>query len=155
MLEAHEFTVGYLKDAKPLTLVLSRGNAHGAPFLVGTSKGETVAVFLSGDYQYQAFKTAGNNSWEGILVPDVRIEVDEKSVFDPNMHPAVFGAVICEGSGLILNARDGDWRGMAWPIGLVEGVEGAARVSVGFSQWNIVLGAGNEKRVLFEVSLGD
>lgn len=155
MLEAREFTVGSLAGAKPLTLVLSRGNARGASFLVGASEGEAVAVFLSGEYQYRAFKTAGNDSWEGILIPDVRIEVDEKSVFDPDIQPAVFGAVICKGSGLTLNAYAENWRGMVWPITLVEGAEAAVRTSVGFSRWNIVLGSGSEKRVLFNVSVGE
>lgn len=155
MLEAHEFTVGSLEGAKPLTLVLSRGDARGASFLVGSSGGEVVAVFLDGEYQYRAFKTAGNDYWEGILVPDVRIEVDEKSVFDPNAQPGILGAVICKGSGLDLNANAENWRRMVWPITLVEGAEAAARTSVGFSRWNVVLGVGSEKRVLFNVSVGE
>lgn len=155
MLEAHEFTVGPLADAKPLTLVLSRGNAYGAPFLVGSFADEVIAVFLGGEHRYRAFRTAENDSWDGILVPDVRIEVDETSAFDPTGQRTVFGAVICKGSGLDLNAHSDNWRGVVWPITLVEGADAAARTCVGFSRWNVVLGGGSEKRVLFNVSVGE
>jgi len=88
-----------------------------------------------------------------LLIPDVRIEVDEKSAFEPSNQAAMPGAVICKGSGLVLNARVEGWRPVKWPITLVKGAGLVARTSVGFSKWNVVLGVGSEKRILFEVSI--
>lgn len=153
MLEAHEFTVGCLGEATPLTLVLPLDSGHGTSFLVGSSEGEAVAVFLDGAYRYQAFKTAGNDSWDGLLIPDVRIEVDEKSAFDPNVQLPVLGAVVRKGSDFVLNTRAEHWYGRVWPITLVGGADAAARIAAGFSRWNVVLGQGSEKRVLFEASV--
>lgn len=152
MLAANEFTVGALGEATPLTLVLPYSE-YGDAFLVGSSDGEPVAVCLGEGSPFQAFKSAGNDSWGGLLIPGVHIEVDEKSVYDAMSRSPVFGAVLCKGSGLAITAHGEHSRSMAWSIVLEKSSTTVLNRAAGFRKWNVVLGSGREKRVLFEVSV--
>jgi len=154
MLAANEFMVGSLGETTPLTLVLPYSE-YGDAFLVGSSDGEPVAVCLGEGSPFQAFKSAGNDSWGGLLIPGVHIEVAEKSAYDAMSRSLVFGAVICSGSGFMLNARSENLRSVVWPIVLGEGSTAASPpCAAGFQKWSVMLGSGQEKRVLFEVSVG-
>ena len=49
--------------------------------------------------------SSGNNHWHGLITPNVRIEVDEASIFDPGRTEAKPGTVIRHGTQLIAKAK--------------------------------------------------
>jgi hypothetical protein len=81
MFHSDEYSVGYLGDAAPGTLILPR-TKYEAVVLVGGAADCPVAIFLSQHGLYQFFDCAGNRSWKGLLIPNVNVEVDAASVFD-------------------------------------------------------------------------
>lgn len=154
MLLPDEFSVGQLGDAVPLTLMLPRSK-YEYRFLIGGSSEEPVAICLSEEHQYGAFQSAGNDAHKGMLIPNVRIEIDPSSVFDPNSHDVPLGAIVRRGTNLGVMAkldRQGFYSGQIVPLvsGLPEARDGYA---VGFRHWAITLGAHENRRSLFEVDL--
>lgn len=156
MLLPDEFTVGQLGDAVPLTLMLPRSE-YEYHFLIGGSPDEPVAICLSEGHRYEAFQSAGNDAHKGLLIPNVRIEVDPSSVLDPNSHDVPLGAIIRRGTNLGVMAKlggQGFYSGQVAILvsGLPEAREGYA---VGFRRWAITLGADQSHRNLFEVNLSN
>lgn len=154
MLLPDEFTVGQLGDAVPLTLMLPRSE-YEYHFLIGGSPGEPVAMCLSEGQRYEAFKSAGNDAHKGMLIPNVRIEVDPSSVLDPNSQQVTLGVIIRQGMSMGVMAKlrgQGFYSGQVVPLvsGLPEARDGHA---VGFRRWAITLGADKNRRSLFEVDL--
>ena len=81
MLSPSEFTVGKIGNAKPLSLILPTSK-YEETLLVGQLDDLPTAVFLSGQHKSMFFKTEGNESWGGLIIPSVRIEIDETSFVD-------------------------------------------------------------------------
>lgn len=81
MLAAHEFFVGPLASAPGLTLVLRR-HEREASFLVSAAADIPTAIFLDGDFRFTCMPSVDNTSWNGIVVPNITIEVDETSILD-------------------------------------------------------------------------
>ncbi len=154
MLLPDEFSVGPLADAGPLTLMLPRSK-YEHHFLIGGSPEEPVAICLSEEHRYTAFQSAGNDAHKGMLIPNVRIEVDPASVLDPNSHDLPIGAIVRRGTILGVMAKlegQGFYSGQVVPLvsGLPEARDGYA---VGFGRWAITLGADEDRRSLFEIDL--
>lgn len=154
MLLPDEFSVGPLADAVPLTLMLPR-NKYDHPFLIGGVLDTPVAICFSEEYKYRAFHSAGNEAYKGTLIPNVRVEVDPASMFDPNNYDTPLGAMVRRGTSLGVLAKlegQGFYSGQVVPLvsGLAEARDGYA---VGFRRWTITLGTGENRRVLFEVDL--
>jgi hypothetical protein len=80
MIKAHEFTVGGA-HATPVSLLLPRSK-HEATFLIGRIEDRTAAVLLDGDYRFRSFECAEPATWKG-FVPNVRMEIDEVTLGDP------------------------------------------------------------------------
>jgi hypothetical protein len=150
VLSPDEFTVGTLEDAKPLSLILPR-----APFeyvaLVGRIEDTAAAVILSGDFAFHVVERSGTSNLNGLIIPAVRIEVDETSLFDPSYGAAV-GCVIRRGTALLLRAKCEHHYTGGMALTLHEGLAPAATFSAGFTQWQVVIGRGDEKRVLWRTS---
>jgi hypothetical protein len=154
MLSASEFTVGSIGQATPLTLVLPR-YAHEETILIGHCSSGPAAFFLRERHQFQWFESAGNEHWHGLLIPDIRIEVDETSVFNPNHLQPKLGTVVREGTQLVAKAKASSNRffnGLESVV-LEDGLPPTSDEAAGFLRWQIVLGSGREKRVLHEVSV--
>jgi hypothetical protein len=148
MLEAHEFTVGSLSQAQRGSLILPRSERDEA-FLVGTVEHHAVAVFLSGSDVYQCFGSQDNTSWKGLIVPDVRVQVDPESVFDPSRQSAPIGALIRYGTFLTIRSSIVHSFGQETRVSIVDGLPDTGSHQAGFTDWQIVLGTGTEKRVLW------
>jgi hypothetical protein len=153
MLLPDEFSVGPLADAVPLTLMLPR-TEYERHFLIGNSRDDPVAVCLAGSYKYNAFHCAGNDAHKGLLIPNVRIEVDPETVLDATNYDVPLGAVVRRGATLGVMAQvDGQGYGgySAQVVPLVSGLaEARDGYGVGFRRWAVTIGTGETRRVLFE-----
>jgi hypothetical protein len=155
MLEGCEFLAGSLRDAHGLCLILPRTDYEK---LILVAPGEPrKAVFLSGQYSYRGFNIEDTN-WDGIVVPNIRIEVDLSTPINTNRYDVSAGAIVRKAGYLAIVAEiEGDYGFVdRRPIPLVNGLPSCGdNLSVGFCKWQIVLGEGQAKRVLktFDVSL--
>lgn len=146
MLASDEFAVGPFAGVAPLSLILPRTKFEVVA-LIGTMKGAPAAVFLSGQYAFQCFQSADNRNWQGLIVPKVRIEVDETSLFDPD-YGSPMGTVVRQETDLVVRARTENSFGQTAPVTLHGGLP-ACELKAGFSQWQVVIGEGLDKRVLW------
>jgi hypothetical protein len=149
MLAPHEFSVGPVALASSMTLVLRRG-AREASFLVTAATGEPTAIFLDGEHRFSFMPSAGNTDWSGILVPNVVVEVDETSILDANEGQPL-GSIVRKHSLLLVRAKRDQRMGVT-PIAIVADLPTChENESVVFARWQIMLGEGLSKRVLFKV----
>lgn len=154
MLAAREFTVGTLAEAVPGTLVLPRTRYESA-FLVG-ERGGVVAIFLDGDCPFSSFPSAKAENWKGLLIPGVELIVDHDSLFDPDNERAPPGSVVRGANYLAVTAKSGDRYAShdTIRINLQDDLsESPSALKAGFLHWQLVLGSGLERRVLFEIDL--
>jgi hypothetical protein len=94
MLSPEEFSVGCIGDATTsLTLVLPRGR-YEYPMLITQALGSPYAIFLARQHQFAGFECTNNDSWNGILIPNVRLEIDEESMFDAGYVHSPLGALV-------------------------------------------------------------
>lgn len=155
MLEPHEFFVGTLDDTRPGTLVLPR-HQYEMPFLVGTIKGEPVAMVLAGDHAWHTMPCANSINWRGMLIPDIAVVVDHTSLVDPERGDAPLGSVVRMADKLAIRALEerGGFRGQGVLIELANDLPaGDSSYRAAFLHWQVVLGRGDQRRVLFEVDL--
>ncbi|MEA2999555.1 MAG: hypothetical protein QOK17_1388 [Sphingomonadales bacterium] len=155
MLRPDEFHVGDLASAtgEGITLLLPRAQYEHAA-LIGEAFDQRYGVVLNGDLAGQGFLVTEAEPWEGILVPSVTIEADEKSAFDPAGGSQI-GALIRVGTTLGIVASVGPHPRIGRPLTIVlmkelRPCEG--RGAVGFLEWRIVVGEGEDKRELLTVS---
>ena len=152
MLSASEFTVGSIGQATPLSLVLPR-HEHEETILIAQCQSGPAAFFLSERERFKWFESSGNNHWHGLIIPNVRIEVDETSVFDPSRTEARPGTVIRHGTQLVAKAKGLRAFSGVDSIILKDGLAETSSESAGFSRWQVVLGVGPEKRMLCALSI--
>ncbi|MBB4232184.1 hypothetical protein GGD56_006079 [Rhizobium mongolense] len=146
MLSAHEFTVGAFKDASPTSLILPR-TEHEQTVLIGHIENKPAAVLLSGQFANEYFLTAESENWHGLLIPNVRIEVDETSCFDPFLGNQI-GAIVRGGTRLSIRAKADRSMSAAY-VTLQDSLPPTGDYRAGFSRWQVVLGEGFSKRVLW------
>lgn len=150
MLSASEFTVGSIGHATPLSLVLPR-HEHEETILIAQCQSGPAAFFLSEGQRFKWFESSSNNHWHGLIIPNVRIEVDETSVFDPSRTEARPGTVIRHGTQLVVKAKSLKAFGGLDPIILEDALEETSSESAGFSRWRVVIGTAEQKRILHTV----
>jgi len=155
MLSTSAFTIGSISQATPLTLVLPR-DRYEETILIGLCSNGPAALFLSGTNQFDWFESASNGNWHGLLIPEVYIEVDETSIFDPRQLESKPGTVVRKGTQLIAQANQNSGRSFRKlaPVVLEDGLPPISEEGAGFLRWQIVLGSGRDKRVLHEISVG-
>jgi hypothetical protein len=147
MLSANEFTVGTLADAEPLSLMLPR-TEHEATILIGRTDNGPAAVFIGGQHNFHCFQCSDTTNWRGLLIPNVRIEVDETSLFDPQNLSAQPGTVVRTDTRLVVLAKADHSYGMHSKINLEAALPPTHDLSAAFSKWHIVIGQGQYRRVL-------
>lgn len=150
MITTGEFHVANASSCTPLSLLLPRLPSD-EPLLIGTSKdGKNACLMLAESHQFTWFESAGAERWLGLVFPTVRIEIDETSVFSPDYAQAVPGNLIREGSSLVVIAKSSQFRGRDIVV-LENNLPSTGVLSVGFTRWQIVIGHGIDKRVLFKI----
>lgn len=154
MLAADEFTVGKLGDALPGSLILPR-TKYEAAVLIGQLEAASAAVFLTAPHRFKFFLSAGNTHWGGLIVPDVKIELDETSLFDPDYDGSPLGSVIRMDTRLVVRAITERSFGHASQITLRSDLAPILQGSAAFSRWQVVIGEGRGKRVLFSVDASE
>ncbi|UFW51096.1 MULTISPECIES: hypothetical protein [Bradyrhizobium] len=153
MLSPPELGLGYIGAATSLTLVLPV-DRYDYCFLVATAGEEPTAIFLDERYQFQAFGCLGNTSYKGLLIPDVRIEVDETLIFDAAGRWAVPGMMVRRDDGLFISTMDERGGGRNPLIAVQRGLSLSEQgMAAGFARWQVVIGEGIEKRVLKVIEL--
>lgn len=148
MLAANEFTVGTLADAKPLSLILPR-KKYEATILVGKNQAGHNAVVLSGQYSCYCIDSRNNDNWSGIIIGDIHIELDEKSVFDALDDDPALGNIVRLDSNLTIIAKQEKSYPNVVSVTLCDDLSPVTRLKAGFRRWQIVLGEGVDKRVLW------
>lgn len=152
MLASEEFTVGTFASAPAGSLILPR-NKHEATAIVGLLDEAPTAVFLGDRFQFHCFPTAGSESWSGLIIPNVRVEVDESTAFDPAYGNSPLGTVVRAATQLSVYAKTERSFGRHRVVPLVSNLPATYDGGVGFTKWQIVLGAGPEKRLLLKIDV--
>ena len=147
MLSPDEFTVGTFADAKPLSLVLPR-TPREETVLIGHLETVPMAVFLSGGDAFLSFESADNQSWSGLIVPKVHIEVDQSTAFNPAAVDVPLGSVLRIDTRLVVEVRT-ERSFKSKVVTLHEKLMPTGEATAGFYKWQIVIGEGDEKRVLW------
>ncbi len=155
-LAPNEFWVGAVSSLSELALVFPR-NAWEKTFLVSKEEDGCWATFLDpSSYQYHSFPISGDEDNRiGLIVPAIKIEVDQASVFDPNQQ-MTFGTMIRDKDRLsiLANARIGNGVTKARNIQIKNGLLSCDdQASAGYKKWRIVLGEGELQRVLWDVDV--
>lgn len=152
MLSPGEFSVGCIGDATTsLTLVLPHGRYENR-ILVTQASGSPYAIFLDGQHQFTGFECTNNSAWNGILIPNVIIEISEQFIFDAQQYYAPVGALVRSGAQLDMVTRPNS--GLPRPIKtpLIVGLPSCRQnTAAGFTSWRIVLGEGTMKRELMSI----
>jgi hypothetical protein len=122
--------------------------------LVTHASGSPYAIFLNGQHQFAGFECSGSDSWKGVLIPNVSIEIDEGSIFDVrDMRPSL-GTLVREHTQLCMVTRtDASFLGLV-KTPLIGGLPPCRQgMAAGFTKWQIILGEGTTKRELKRVEI--
>lgn len=152
MLAPEEFTVGTFASAPAGSLILPRSK-HEMIVIVGLLDEAPVAVFLSDRFQFHYFHTAASENWSDLIIPNVRVEVDESTAFDPGYGGPLLGAVVRVATELNIYAKTEQSFGWSRAVRLVSNLPATHDGSVGFTKWQVVLGVGPEKRILHKIDV--
>lgn len=155
MLRPEQFHVGDLASAitDGIALLLPRSEYEHAA-LIGNALDERYGIILDGDLPFQAYGIREEDPWIGVLIPQVRIEVNPSSCYDPATRPEV-GSIIREADMLAVVGIAGPYPRMGRPvtISLTDGLSPcAAHQRAGFREWKILIGDGDESRELLAVN---
>lgn len=147
----HEFAVGALGDCVPGSLLLPRTGSE-SPFLIGATAKGTAALCLGGQFRFQGFESEGNTAWSGIIVPGVQVEVDAGSSPELRGRRASIGCARRQGNKLGIIGRGNDG-GRSLFIVLADQLANLGDEAANFERWQVVLGAGIDRRVLFTIDV--
>lgn len=152
MLDASQFTVGSLADAKPLSLVMPRRG--GEPFvIVGRRGDEVVGLFIGAENRFVSIRCAGTTNWAGLIIADVSVEADPTSMFNPDYDDVPAGALVRADTRLLVQAKRESIMDGPLSVTLVDQLIDAGSQKAGFKHWQIVVGHGLDKRVLHTVDI--
>lgn len=151
MLSPDEFFSGYTGNTKPLSLILPIRN-YDAPILIGKVDNDPIGVILGGSNKSTYFKCEESSLLGGLIIPDVRVEVDETSIFDAGRidPPALSVVRMDRVLSIVAKAYSNlhSWENVV----LHDDLPKARDYTAGFKAWQVVLGNGSEKRVLWKSS---
>lgn len=152
MIEPSECFAAPISLATGMTLVLPRADYEHRCLIV-MSEGKPVAICLDELHQvghFYAIQCEGNDSWNGLHLPGVRIELDETSLVEAQGRYVPKGAMIRVDDKLAIRVRlEGPYSATISSIAIADGLPHCApHQSACFLKWQIVLGEGEEKRVL-------
>lgn len=151
MLSVTRYSAGKLSDVKELSLVLPI-DKFGGTIIVSPEEGSINAVFLGGDHSYSSFQLQGEANWGGIIVGDIGFEADFSSTFDCRRFGHQRGALVRADDGLFISSTYDSFYERLVP--LMRGLtQCGSDYKVGFRKWQVVVGSGLEKSVLFSVDI--
>ena len=152
VLRPDEFTVGTLATAKPISLVLPRNTNDQTMLVVGTDA-EPFAVFLlSKQYRFQGFTSADAHNWSGVIIPNVTVELDQTSLYDPGYNDVRLGSLIRSEDALSIASKQDGWMGRYQYKPVISGLPKIDdRHSAGFTRWQVTIGQDIDRRVLLTV----
>ena len=147
MLSPTEFLIGSVSEAAGLTLVLPRTGYEFLSIVSGAAETPKV-VCLEGSHRFHSFPVKGN-AWKGVLIPNIRIEVDESTAFDP-AYETHLGALVRKGDRLCIVTipANGFVYGHEETNLLEQLPAGTESLAAGFLRWMIVIGEGTTRREL-------
>lgn len=148
MLSPSEFIVGNVRIAKPLSLVFPT-ETNDETLLVGKVDGAAVAVFLSGRFKSLYFNSGENDNWSGLILPNVRVEVDETSLLDADRFDVSSLAVVRTDTRLAILAKREHSLGSRTLVTLHDNLAPVGAFRATFARWQIVVGEGKNKRVVW------
>ena len=155
MLLPDEIAAGYLADATGLTLVLPRAKYENT-FLITHAAETTMAVLIgTGEGRFTSFGSVDNRSWAGALVPNVAIELDEASLFNPQVEDEPLGALIRIDTRLCIAAKPPNgFSPVPYRVTLVDDLPMSREgLLLGCRRWVIIIGHGETRRELYSVDL--
>lgn len=128
---------------------------YGAPFVIGRSEDEMVAVFVGGDYKFRTVFCKDASNWQGIFIENIEFRVDPSSAYSTGIGRGNVGSLVRNQDSLCLRAAAE--RGMfhhGVNVTLREGLpldEGSQ--AAGFLKWKIVAPSQDEDIDLLEFDL--
>lgn len=139
-----------LDEATGLSLLLPR-SSYEFTFLIAQSDDGHIAIIIDDNEKaFTSFRVEDGNAWKGALLSNLHIEVDEQSLVDPDQQLIPLGTLVREGSSLWIAARP--------PVASVIGryllplsrdlPVGSPGIRLGFRRWQLVLGDGDDRRVV-------
>lgn len=153
MLKPSECFAGPISAATGMTLVMPRSENEKIILLVKSDE-KLFAVFLNADPgtgKFPAFECGNNDYWNGLHIPNVTIELDETALCKER-YDTPFGSMTRTGNKLVVQARVDSWPAA---LTVLDGLPSCSeRQSACFLKWQIVLGDGDSKRVLYRVDVG-
>ena len=155
MLLPEEIAGGYLADATELTLVLPRAK-YEKTFLITDAADTAMAVLIdTGEGRFTSFESVDNRSWAGALVPSVAIELDEASLFDPEVEGEPLGALIRIDTRLcIVTKRQNGFSRLSYRVTLIDDLPMSREgLLLGCRRWVIIIGHGETRRELYCVDV--
>jgi hypothetical protein len=152
MLSPEEFTAGTFSSATPGSFILPR-TKYEEMALIGKFEDAPAAILLSGQRRFQYLLSSGNNHWKGLIIPNVGIEVDEAAIFDADAEHGPFGALIRTDTRLVIRAKCEQSSALSTLLTISTGLPRNDECSAGFVKWHIILGSGEQKRVLARVDI--
>jgi hypothetical protein len=150
MLVLTEFSVGRLCDATPMSLFLPSSKYQPTALVFGHDEEKLLALILDGQHAFVAFDCSTNKAWQGILVHNGSIEVDEKSLFHLDRYDQPLGSLFRKGGKLSVAAKQEDGFRTAHRVDLIDGLPASNdETQAGFTRWCVVIGEGPNRRELF------
>ena len=155
MLLPHEIAASYLADATGLTLVLPRAKYENT-FLISDVGDTAMAVLIgTGERRFTSFESVDNRSLAGALVPSVAIELDEASLFDPEVGGEPLGALIRIDTRLCIATKpQNGFSRVPYRVTLIDDLPMSREgLLLGCRRWVIIIGHGETRRELYWVDL--
>ena len=156
MIDPSECFAGLLSAAKPMSLVLPTSN-DGNRFLIATHNGMPHAICLDELHQLGRFHSFpcndDHNFWGGLHIPGIRIELDEASLNEAQGRFVPRGAMLRTEDRLELRVQLERHQNVSVAFIIVaDGLPACApNQSACFLKWQVVIGKGQDKRVLWQV----
>jgi len=151
MLTPEEFVLGHAAEEEltSLALLYSFANRAGKS-LLAPHDGRLKQILLDGEDPHYVYEIGTRRDWPGIIVPDVRVWVDEEKLISPYVGSLPIGCLLRRDTGLYFIGQAPGGFGTA-SAQLVGGLRQAPeQASVGFSRWRLTIGHGENERTLFE-----
>lgn len=157
MIDPSECFAGPISAAHGLTLVLPRTQYERACLIVPKEE-KPVCICLeqfSNVGPFFAFECDDNDNWRGLLIPDIRIELDETSLHDADGRYAPRGSMARTQGELTLAVEfEGQFHARTASVTILDGLPPSSpHQTACFLKWQVVLGNGDNKRVLWKVDV--
>ena len=157
MIDPSECFAGPISAAHGLTLVLPRSQYERACLIVPKEE-KLVCVCLeefNSFGRFFAFECDDNDNWQGLLIPAVRMELDETSLHSSDGWRAPRGSMARTQGELTLAVEfEGQFHTRNAGVTILVGLPLCSpHQTACFLKWQVVLGNGDGKRVLWKVDV--